>query len=132
MQPPPSLRMAGVSQYASPEELAHARAVEFAEEEGQPTNGYTGTGYGRYTAAERRAASGLASMFFGRPATGVRFQGGARVKPMKGSRGLKSPSRASPQTTRAPTRRSPRRRRRRASMESSFSRPRRASSTKSR
>lgn len=80
--------MVGVPQYASPEELAHARAVEFAREEGGAVYGYTGTQFGNYTADERRAAAGMTSMYYNRPVAGVRFQGGIK------GRGRKSPRRA--------------------------------------
>ena len=133
--PPPALRPIGLApmqfMQSTDDQIARSRALATAADPDvaqRNVYGYTGSGYGNYSTAERQAAAGLASMYYGRPMMGVRFQGdartiqgGARTKPMKGARTVRSPKRKSrSRTTRSSRTRSPRRRRR-GSMVSSVS-----------
>lgn len=95
--PPPALRPIGLApmqfMQSSDDQIARSRALATAADPDvaqRNVYGYTGSGYGNYSTAERQAAAGLASMYYGRPMMGVRFQGGARTiqggartKPMK-------------------------------------------------
>ena len=102
----------------------HQRAVQLASEMGTSMGGYMGNQYGAYTPDERRAASDLVAITRSTQRR-VRFEGGARTKPMKGARRVRvSPKRKrhSPTVSKSPTRTVKPRKRKHMSMESSVSR----------